>query len=123
MAIEARAQKITRAIGITCHADPATLQAALERHDFDCTQMALNAGLASMADAPGGMKTAPAGANSLERLAISRPCPRGNGGVSPNQSKPAPNGPWCGSSKITRTSEPDDSRELSKVLFLRARRS
>src|SRR5215831_9452453 len=46
---QAREQKITRAIGITCHAHPAALQAALQRHDFDCTQMALNAGLVSMA--------------------------------------------------------------------------
>src|SRR6478736_623403 len=60
---EAREKKITRAIGITCHADPAALQAALERHDFDCTQMALNAGLASMTES---MKTAPAGPNSFE---------------------------------------------------------
>jgi uncharacterized protein len=67
---EARDQKITRAIGITCHAAPAVLKQALERHDFDCTQMALNAGLASMANAPGGMKTAPAGAASFERLAL-----------------------------------------------------
>jgi uncharacterized protein len=64
---QARDQKITRAIGITCHADPAALQAALERHDFDCTQMALNAGLASMTDS---MKTVPAGAASFERLAL-----------------------------------------------------
>jgi predicted aldo/keto reductase-like oxidoreductase len=64
---EAREQKITRAIGITCHADPASLQKALERHDFDCTQMALNAGLASMTES---MKTAPAGANCFERLAL-----------------------------------------------------
>jgi predicted aldo/keto reductase-like oxidoreductase len=64
---EAREQKVTRAIGITCHADPAALQKALERHDFDCTQMALNAGLASMTDS---MKTAPAGANSFEHLAL-----------------------------------------------------
>ncbi|HWX21322.1 MAG TPA: aldo/keto reductase [Candidatus Binatia bacterium] len=67
---EAREQKLTRAIGITSHADPAALRDALERHDFDCTQMALNAGLASMADAPGGMKTAPAGPKSFERLAL-----------------------------------------------------
>lgn len=67
---KARDQKITRAIGITCHADPLALKTALERHDFDCTQMALNAGLASMADRPGGMKVAPAGANSFERLAL-----------------------------------------------------
>jgi uncharacterized protein len=46
------------------------LQAALERHDFDCTQMALNAGLARMADAAGGMKATPAGDASFERLAL-----------------------------------------------------
>jgi aryl-alcohol dehydrogenase-like predicted oxidoreductase len=67
---EARAQKITRAIGITCHADPVALRAALERHDFDCTQMALNAGLVSMAAAPGGMKAVPAGRSSFEQLAL-----------------------------------------------------
>ncbi len=64
---EARRQKITRAIGITCHADPAALRDALERHDFDCTQMALNAGLASMTE---GMKLSPAGPASFERLAL-----------------------------------------------------
>lgn len=36
-------QKGARFIGITCHTDPAVLKTALERHDFDCTQMALNA--------------------------------------------------------------------------------
>jgi hypothetical protein len=67
---EAREQKITRAIGITCHANPAALRLALERNDFDCTQMALNAGLASMADTSAGMKAAPAGADSFEKLAL-----------------------------------------------------
>ena len=67
---EAREQKTTRAIGITCHADPAALRTALERHDFDCAQMALNAGLARMADAPDGMKATPTGASSFERLAL-----------------------------------------------------
>lgn len=64
---EARTQKITRAIGITCHASPQALQLALERHDFDCTQMALNAGLASMTDS---MQLAPAGAVGFEHLAL-----------------------------------------------------
>lgn len=41
---KAKAQKITRFIGITCHTNPVVLAKALERHDFDCTQMALNAG-------------------------------------------------------------------------------
>ncbi len=67
---EAREKKITRAIGITCHAAPAVLQAALERHDFDCVQMALNGAAASMADLPGGMKASPAGPNSFEHLAL-----------------------------------------------------
>ncbi|MCC6231373.1 MAG: aldo/keto reductase, partial [Verrucomicrobiales bacterium] len=46
----AREEGLTRAIGITSHADPVALQTALQRHDFDCTQMALNAGLSSMTD-------------------------------------------------------------------------
>jgi hypothetical protein len=40
-----RDQKMVRFIGVTSHADPVTLAKALERYDFDCTQMALNAGL------------------------------------------------------------------------------
>jgi uncharacterized protein len=67
---EAREKKITRAIGVTCHANPRALKTLLERHDFDCTQMALNAGLAKMEDLPGGMKVALAGTESFERLAL-----------------------------------------------------
>ena len=40
--LKMRDQKMTRFIGITSHYDPTTLKTALERHDFDCTQMALN---------------------------------------------------------------------------------
>ncbi len=46
---KAKEQKVARFIGITCHTDPAVLKTALERHDFDCTQMALNAAKAGMA--------------------------------------------------------------------------
>ena len=67
---EARDQKVARAIGITCHANPAALKLALERHDFDATQMALNAALARMANAPGGMKATPMPAGSFEELAL-----------------------------------------------------
>lgn len=42
-------QKVARFIGITSHTDPAVLKTALERHDFDCTQMALNAAKAGQA--------------------------------------------------------------------------
>ena len=43
-----REQKVARFIGITCHQNPLMLKQALERHDFDCTQMALNAARAGM---------------------------------------------------------------------------
>jgi hypothetical protein len=67
---EARDQKIARAIGITCHASPTALKTALERHDFDCTQMALNAAMARMADAKGGMKATPMAEGDFEELAL-----------------------------------------------------
>jgi aryl-alcohol dehydrogenase-like predicted oxidoreductase len=42
---KAKSQKMARFIGVTCHAFPDVLKTALERHDFDCTQMALNAAM------------------------------------------------------------------------------
>jgi predicted aldo/keto reductase-like oxidoreductase len=41
--MKAKDQKMARFVGITCHAHPDVLKTALERHEFDCTQMALNA--------------------------------------------------------------------------------
>ena len=67
---EARDQKIARAIGITCHASPEALKTALERHDFDCAQMALNAAMARMAEGKGGMKATPMARGSFEELAL-----------------------------------------------------
>lgn len=67
---EARDQKVARAIGITCHAAPEALKAALERHDFDCAQMALNAALARMAEGQGGMKATPMAGGGFEELAL-----------------------------------------------------
>ncbi len=46
--IKLRDQKVTKSIGITCHNDPTVLKTALERHDFDCVQMALNAAQTGM---------------------------------------------------------------------------
>ena len=43
-----RDEKMTRFIGITSHYDPSVLKSAIERHDFDCVQMALNAALQGM---------------------------------------------------------------------------
>jgi len=64
-----RDQKVTRAIGITSHTDPDVLKAALERNDFDCTQMALNAARAGMARPDGGFGITPL-ANSFEQIAL-----------------------------------------------------
>jgi predicted aldo/keto reductase-like oxidoreductase len=44
-AVKAKEQKMARFIGITCHAYPDVLATALDRHEFDCTQMALNAAM------------------------------------------------------------------------------
>jgi predicted aldo/keto reductase-like oxidoreductase len=46
--LKMRDQKMTRFVGITSHYDPSVLKTALERHDFDCTQMALNGALVGM---------------------------------------------------------------------------
>jgi uncharacterized protein len=40
--LEAKEQKMTRFIGMSCHTDGAILAQAIERHPLDCTQMALN---------------------------------------------------------------------------------
>jgi hypothetical protein len=40
--LEAKEQKMTRFIGMSCHTDGAVLAQAIERHPLDCTQMALN---------------------------------------------------------------------------------
>lgn len=66
-----RDQKMTRFIGITSHTDPAVLRMALERHDFDCCQMALNAGMVAMRSAPGrGMVPNEAMKTSFETTAL-----------------------------------------------------
>lgn len=67
---KARDQKMTRFIGVTSHSDPVTLKTALERHDFDCTQMALNAALVGMRNGKGGMVINPEMKDSFERIAL-----------------------------------------------------
>jgi len=68
--LKLRDQKMTRFIGISSHADPAVLKTALERHDFDCTQMALNAGAVAMMNGSAGMVPNPAMHSSFETLAL-----------------------------------------------------
>jgi predicted aldo/keto reductase-like oxidoreductase len=65
-----RDQKMTRFIGITSHTDPSVLKMALERHDFDCTQMALNAALVGMKSGKGGMVPNEAMKTSFETVAL-----------------------------------------------------
>jgi len=65
-----RDQKVTRFIGVTCHNDPSVLKTALERHDFDCVQMALNAALVGMKSGSGKMIPAPEVKTSFETLAL-----------------------------------------------------
>ncbi len=65
-----REQKIARAIGITSHTDPAALKTALERHDFDCVQMALNAALAGMTNVGNFGMNPMARTESFEGLAL-----------------------------------------------------
>jgi uncharacterized protein len=65
-----REEKLTRFVGITCHNDPAVLKTALERHDFDCVQMALNAALQGMTGGEHGMVPNPAIKTSFEHLAL-----------------------------------------------------
>jgi uncharacterized protein len=49
-----RSQKMARFVGVSSHTNPLTLKKALQRHDFDCTQMALNAAMQGMRPVPGG---------------------------------------------------------------------
>jgi len=65
-----RDQKVARAIGVTCHTDPTVLKTALERNDFDCTQMALNAALVGMKTVTEGMVINPAMKPSFETIAL-----------------------------------------------------
>ena len=66
--LELREQKACRFIGVTSHTFPDTLAKALERHDFDCTQMALNAALQGRSTE--GKNLPPIPENSFERIAL-----------------------------------------------------
>jgi uncharacterized protein len=68
--LKLRDQKVTRFIGVTSHTDPVVLKTALERHDFDCTQMALNAARAGMRSGKGGMVPNPDLKTSFEDVAL-----------------------------------------------------
>jgi uncharacterized protein len=69
-AYKLRDRKMTRFISISSHADPVVLKTAIERHDFDCVQMALNAGQVAMASGRGGMVPNPEVKTSFETEAL-----------------------------------------------------
>jgi aryl-alcohol dehydrogenase-like predicted oxidoreductase len=65
-----RDQKVTRFIGVSCHAYPAVLRTALERYDFDVTQMALNAARMGMAKPRPGEEKLDRLEHSFETVAL-----------------------------------------------------
>ena len=65
-----REQKVVRALGMTAHANPYPLKLAIERHDLDCVQMALNAALVGVVKYEGGYKPDPAAPRSFETVAL-----------------------------------------------------
>lgn len=65
-----RDEKLTRFVGITSHYDPAVLKTAIERHDFDCVLMALNAAQQGMTRGEHGMVLNPAIKTSFEQRAL-----------------------------------------------------
>jgi len=65
-----RDEKLTRFVGITCHNDPEVLKTALERHDFDCVQMALNAARQGMKGGEHGMVPNPSFPTSFQQVAL-----------------------------------------------------
>jgi predicted aldo/keto reductase-like oxidoreductase len=68
--LKMRDEKLMRFVGITSHTDPAVLRTALERHDFDCTQMALNGARTGMKSGEGGMVPNPEMTTSFETTAL-----------------------------------------------------
>ncbi len=65
-----RDEKLMRFVGITSHYDPVVLRTALERHDFDCTQMALNGARTGMKSGTRGMVPNPDIVTSFETVAL-----------------------------------------------------
>jgi uncharacterized protein len=65
-----RDQKVTRFVGMTSHTNPAVLRTAIERHDLDCVQMALNAALQGMRTGSGRMLLNPAMHLSFQHVAL-----------------------------------------------------
>jgi predicted aldo/keto reductase-like oxidoreductase len=67
---KAKEQKLTRFIGVSCHQNPQVLKTALERHDFDSTQMALNIGQIGAAAPSNKAGEGMTGASGFEAVAM-----------------------------------------------------
>jgi uncharacterized protein len=67
-----RDRKLTRFTGITSHGDPMVYKTAIERHDFDCAQMPLNAARSGMVSGGKGVGLVPdlSFKDSFETLAL-----------------------------------------------------
>ena len=67
-----REQKVARFIGVSGHADPIPVTIFIERHDFDCTLLALNAAMQGVVwdNNVGGFKNDPASRHSFETIAL-----------------------------------------------------
>jgi uncharacterized protein len=65
-----RDEKVTRFVGMTSHYDPTVLKTAIERHDLDCVQMALNAALQGMTTGSHRMVLNPAMSGSFQQIAL-----------------------------------------------------
>jgi predicted aldo/keto reductase-like oxidoreductase len=65
-----RDEKVTRFVGMTSHYNPAVLRTAIERHDLDCVQMALNAALQGMTSGSHRMVLNPAMHGSFQQIAL-----------------------------------------------------
>ncbi len=66
--MEMREQRVCRFAGVTSHTYPATLAKALKRHDFNCTQMALNAAMQGRSTE--GKNLPPVSDDSFEKVAL-----------------------------------------------------
>jgi len=68
--LQLRDQKVAGALGITSHTDPTVLAKAIDRNDFDCVQMALNAARVGMKGGTGNMLINPDMKTSFETVAL-----------------------------------------------------
>ena len=66
-----REQKVARFIGVTTHHDPLPITVFIERHDFDCVQIVLNAAMQEVDNSGGnGWELDPGSRHSFETITL-----------------------------------------------------